>query len=206
MPDYAIPSHSVGYEQIIKKSRFIGYIGHAEDEAMAHAFIQSIRDKFPDARHVCWAFIAGAPGNTTAVSMSDAGEPNGTAGRPMLNVLQHSDVGEIVAVIVRYFGGIKLGTGGLVRAYSSTTTEALKQLETHIKVSQTRMTIDIPYPLENDLRHILEQTTARLVDCQYGEAITFHCDVADDQVESLRQTITNRSKGTAQITTPDTLD
>ncbi|MDO6805248.1 YigZ family protein, partial [Wenyingzhuangia sp. 1_MG-2023] len=109
---YAVPVTPTPHisELEIKRSQFITFVGQASDRAAAEAFIRSVRQLHPQARHVCWAYIAGAP-DTTVMSMSDDGEPSGTAGRPMLKVLQHSGLGEIVVAVVRYFGGIKLGTG-----------------------------------------------------------------------------------------------
>jgi len=115
---YSIPLRVHRVEESILRSRFITSVAHAPDAAAAHAFVQSIREEFPDATHHCWAFVAGPPASTTHIGMSDDGEPGGTAGRPMLTALLHGGAGEIVAVCTRYYGGVKLGTGGLSRAYS----------------------------------------------------------------------------------------
>ncbi|NLG62975.1 MAG: hypothetical protein GX539_12100, partial [Candidatus Cloacimonetes bacterium] len=101
---------------MVQRSRFIATLAHAPDVESARAFIEEVRAEFPDATHNCWAFVAGPPGSTSHVGFSDAGEPHGTAGRPMLDVLLHSGIGEVAAVVTRYFGGVKLGKGGLVRA------------------------------------------------------------------------------------------
>ena len=105
-------------EEIIKRSRFIATVAWAPDVGAAKSFIETIKSEFPDATHNCWAYAAGPPGDTAAVGFSDDGEPHGTAGRPMLNALLHSGIGEAAVVVTRYFGGVKLGSGGLVRAYS----------------------------------------------------------------------------------------
>ena len=121
---YPVPDLALGQfhrvEQTIKRSRFICTAAHVTSPEEAKAFIDQIREEFSDARHNCWAFAAGAPGATAQVGMSDDGEPHGTAGRPMLTVLLHCGVGEIAVVVTRYFGGILLGTGGLIRAYQGT--------------------------------------------------------------------------------------
>src|SRR5690606_7146777 len=104
-----------------------------------------LRAEYPDATHNCWAFVAGPPGDTASIGMSDAGEPHGTAGRPMLDVLLHSDVGEVVAVVTRYFGGTKLGTGGLVRAYGGAVQHALAELPTTLHVERTRLAFTTGY-------------------------------------------------------------
>ncbi len=117
---YPILSRRQKVELEIKKSKFIGHACHTESKATAMAFIALIKSENPQANHNCWAFQAGPPGDSREVGCSDDGEPHGTAGRPMLNVLQHADIGEITVVATRYFGGVKLGTGGLARAYADT--------------------------------------------------------------------------------------
>ena len=99
-----------------------------DDEEGAAALVARLREEFPDANHHCWAFVVGPPGSTARVGSSDAGEPSGTAGRPMLEALVHGPVGDAAAVVVRWFGGVKLGTGGLARAYSGAVRDALEVL------------------------------------------------------------------------------
>ena len=125
---YKIPANQYRHEEIIKRSRFITTLAHASSANEANTFVASIKKEFPDASHNCWAYVAGAPGDTARIGMSDDGEPHGTAGKPMLNVLLHSDIGEIVAVVTRYFGGTKLGSGGLVKAYSGSVKNSLEGL------------------------------------------------------------------------------
>ena len=105
-------------QETIQRSRFITTVSHAPAPTPAHEFVKQIRDEFPDATHNCWAFASGPSGSTSHVRFSDDGEPHNTAGKPMLNTLLHRGVGEIVAVCTRYYGGAKLGTGGLSRAYA----------------------------------------------------------------------------------------
>lgn len=130
--DYMVPALNDGdvfrNELVIKKSRFIASVGHTKGVDEAEAFLNKIRREFPDARHNCHAFNAGRGNETAFIGCSDDGEPKGTAGRPMLNVLVHSGVGEITVVVTRYFGGILLGTGGLVRAYQDSVKEVLDKL------------------------------------------------------------------------------
>ena len=138
MSSFLIPATTTCCEQTIKNSQFICFIAPAASAAVAHEFIAQIKLKYPDARHVCWAFIAGKPKQTTVVSCSDDGEPAGTAGKPMLNVLLHSEIGEVVAVVVRYFGGIKLGAGGLTRAYANTAKQVIDLLEEKVSDKETK--------------------------------------------------------------------
>ena len=125
---YLIPAQTVRVQQEIKRSRFIATVGRATNRKMAMGFIAGVRADYPDANHHGWAFVAGSPHGAPEIGTGDDGEPQGTAGRPMLRVLQYRRIGEIVAVVSRYFGGIKLGTGGLVRAYSGSVQLALEEL------------------------------------------------------------------------------
>lgn len=130
MAEYLIPKSAVVFEEEIKKSRFITYLQHTEGLEQAKAFWAEIKAQHPNARHNCWAAVAGRPTDSQQLGFSDDGEPAGTAGKPMLSALLGSQVGEISAVVVRYYGGILLGTGGLVRAYGNGVQQALKLLET----------------------------------------------------------------------------
>lgn len=142
---YPVPKAVAKAETLVQRSRFIAQLSHAPDAEKARTFVAHVRQQFPDATHHCWAFLCGPPGDTRVVGMSDDGEPHGTAGRPMLQVLLHSGVGQIVAVVTRYFGGRKLGTGGLVRAYSQAVQSALTKLQTEQAVSYQALSLEIPY-------------------------------------------------------------
>lgn len=167
MSSFLIPATTACCEQTIKNSQFIGFIAPAPSAEAAHEFIAKIKLQYPDARHVCWAFIAGKPKQTTLVSCSDDGEPAGTAGKPMLNVLLHSELGEVVAVVVRYFGGIKLGTGGLARAYSSSVTRTIQQTPTCLKIAMQALQITAPYALEDAVRRCLTDWKCQILKVEY---------------------------------------
>ena len=154
---YPIPAGVHRAQETIQRSRFITTLSHAPRAAVAHEFVRQIRDEFPDATHNCWAFAAGPPGSTSHVGLSDDGEPHNTAGKPMLNTLLHSGVGEIVAVCTRYYGGAKLGTGGLSRAYSSGVKLALDALPTEPKIDRVAVEIVIGYENVNDLHRIMTE-------------------------------------------------
>ena len=130
MDSYPAPLGLQQFEQENKRSRFITTVADVDGKAAAKRFIQSVRENFPDANHHCWAMVAGPPDDIYQQDQSDDGEPKGTAGKPMLNVLQHSELGNTAVVVTRYFGGIKLGAGGLVRAYTQSVSSALSQLVT----------------------------------------------------------------------------
>ena len=138
-------------------------LDRARDADSARAVIALVRSELPGATHHCWAFVAGAPGSTRAIGMSDAGEPPGTAGRPMLNVLLGGGVGEVVAVCARWFGGAKLGRGGLARAYASGVKKALEGLQTEVLVARELVGLIVPYAAVDPLRRVLDDLDARTV-------------------------------------------
>lgn len=131
--EFKIPASPVRASETIKKSRFIATVQRASSIKEAKIFIEKIKKEFPDASHNCWAYQTGEPKSSAFVGMSDDGEPRSTAGKPMLTVLINSGIGEIAAVVTRYFGGVKLGTGGLIRAYSGVLQRALANLKTKKK-------------------------------------------------------------------------
>lgn len=129
VPDLA-PGEIHRVEDVIRRSRFIATFARASSTEEARDFLERIRAEHAQATHNCWAYVAGEPGSTAQVGASDDGEPKGTAGRPMLTALLHSGVGEVAVVVTRYFGGILLGTGGLVRAYQGSVKLGLETLPT----------------------------------------------------------------------------
>lgn len=143
-PPYLIPSETARSEIIIKKSRFVTTVSLAQTVAQARDVIAASRAEFPKANHHVYAFRVGFA-KTVTEGMSDDGEPNGTAGRPTLAVLRGSGIGDIVLVTMRFFGGIKLGTGGLARAYTESAQAALGQTKTELKVERQLVGIEMPY-------------------------------------------------------------
>lgn len=200
MSRFLIPPEPPKRAQIdIKRSVFIATAGHAETPEAAHAFIQSIRDEFPDATHNCWAFVAGPPGDSRQIGMSDDGEPHGTAGRPMLNVLLHSHVGEIACVVTRYYGGTKLGTGGLARAYSGAVSAMLDVLSPIERIPRVRCTTTLPYSLHDQFKKILDSQEVLVSDETFGQDIQYALDVPEERVESLREALTQLSLGKCEL-------
>ncbi len=192
---YLIPQDAVRDEQVIKKSRFITHIQHTPSKAAAQDFIAHIKSQYPDARHHCWAYIAGHPTATTAIGFSDDGEPSGTAGKPILNVLQHRGVGEITLVVVRYFGGIKLGAGGLVRAYSSSASLAMDKLNTRLLIPQQTLSLCFNYAQENNIKYLLERFDASIIRADYGEQVTLDIQVAAQDVDACTRQLVHATSG-----------
>ena len=182
----------------VKRSKFMCFAGNAQSKQEADNFIRALRQKHPQASHVCWAYIAGAP-DTTLRSMSDDGEPNGSAGMPMLNVLQHSGIGDIVVAVVRYFGGTKLGTGGLQRAYSSAVSQVLKVLPTRRKVTRVRLDLRYDYCFEASLARLFSRYDVAEVVNNYAEQVMVSVEVAKDELEIFKTDLLNITAGNIQI-------
>lgn len=202
---YFIPAQPVEVSTEVKRSRFIARIAHCQSIEKAFAIIDLTKKRYSDARHHCWAFIACSPLSSSAIRCSDDGEPSGTAGKPILNVLQHSHYGEIICVVSRYFGGIKLGAGGLVRAYSNSAQRALEQLSVTEKVPRSQVTMQLPYPYEAAIRHYLESIHATINNVRYDEQVTFQLAIEKELFEPMMQRTNSLCKGNITIleTAPD---
>lgn len=192
---YYIPLKTVEVTTVIKRSRFITRISHAANAEHAFKLIEQNRQEYPDARHHCWAFIACPPTASTAIRFSDAGEPAGTAGKPILNSLQHSHYGEIICLVSRYFGGIKLGSGGLARAYSGSTQAALKKLPVIEKVNLIPLKIEIPYAFESDIRYYLNSVKAVIHQVDYQHKVIVEFEIAPECINKMKLFCNNKCKG-----------
>ncbi|ABM59526.1 IMPACT family protein [Verminephrobacter eiseniae] len=186
----AAPAHS---ELIIKKSRFIGCVQPMADRASAQAAVAALWRQHPGAAHVCWALRAG--GQSAAV---DDGEPGGTAGRPMLQVLQHQALDAVLASVVRYFGGVKLGAGALLRAYTDTIAQALRDApKVSLQPMQT-LHCQLPYALEGWLRREIEAAGAQLLAVQHGARVTLQLRLPQAQAARLMQRVNDNGQGLVQ--------
>lgn len=165
---------------VIKKSRFLGCVQPVSDRAQAQAIVAGLRQQHPAASHVCWALLAG--GQSAAV---DDGEPSGTAGRPMFEVLRHQDLEGVMATVVRYFGGVKLGAGGLVRAYTDCIAQALMSA-TKIEIVLTKdLHCVAPYALEGLVRREIERSGAGPLTVTHAENVDFRFSLPADSAQSL---------------------
>ena len=171
---------SVSSELLIKKSRFIGCVQPVDGRVAAQAIVAGLRAEHPGAAHVCWALLAG--GQSAAV---DDGEPSGTAGRPMLDVLRHQGLEGVLATVVRYYGGVKLGAGGLVRAYTDCVAQALKTAEKVPIIKLRALHCTVPYALEGLLRREIAAAGGRLDDIRHGDAVHFGFTLADAAADAL---------------------
>jgi uncharacterized YigZ family protein len=201
---YRVPARSVRVEDRIEKSRFIACVARAESAPDARAFVDSLRAEFPDATHHCFAYVAGPPGSSGAVGASDDGEPAGTAGRPMLSVLLNSGVGEIVVVVTRYFGGVKLGKGGLVRAYTGVVQHALRVLETIERVSMLDVRVAVAYAHADAVRRAIERAGGAIVAEAFAADVVLTARVPDDRRDELERALLDATGGGARARWGDT--
>jgi uncharacterized YigZ family protein len=202
---YLIPVQAASFEEEIKKSVFITYLAHTPSIEAAKALVEQIKAKHADARHNCWGFVAGRPEDSMKWGFSDDGEPSGTAGKPILAQLSGSGVGEITAVVTRYSGGIKLGTGGLVKAYGGGVQQALKLLQTIEKKITTELLLELDYGFMPIAQSLLPQFGAQEVSADYSESVKMVVEIEVRQVADFTQTIINKSAAKVQITPLDKL-
>lgn len=157
-----------------------------------------MRAAHPKANHVAYAFLLGDPKSETA-GMSDAGEPRGTAGRPMLAILRGSGVRDVVITVTRYFGGVKLGTGGLARAYGETTRAVLEALPTRPRVSRSLFTVEVPYDLVDVLKNKLRIAGVTITALHYETSVMMDLTIDDEVVESVEEMVADLSRGQCRL-------
>lgn len=196
---YLIPAATHRVEEEILRSRFITTVGHTPTVEAARDFIASVRQEFTDASHNCWAYVVGPPGSTAQIGMSDDGEPHGTAGRPMLTVLLHSEIGDICAVVTRYFGGTLLGKGGLVKAYSGGIQLALTTLPRVEQVPKVEVTILFDYASVSSMQRLLPDFDAELIQEEYATDVSYQLTLPVEQLSPFTAAVTDLTNGQALI-------
>ncbi len=203
MTRYPVPAARHRVEQTIERSRFVCTIDRVAAPEDAQRFIREIGHEFGDATHNCWAYVADAPGSTNRVGMSDDGEPHGTAGRPMLTVLLHSGIGEVAAVVTRYYGGTKLGTGGLVKAYGGAVQLALETLPLAERIDWVTVTVTIGYASVTVAQQQFVRCEAETLEQQYGVDVRYLLRVPRPRIVELREALANATSGEARFELPD---
>lgn len=188
---YPIPKQRIRQETEIRKSRFITTLAPVTDAVQVQAFLNDIKQEFPDASHHCWAFLLGRPKSSAHVGMSDDGEPKGTAGRPMLTVLLHAEVGDVMVIVTRYFGGTKLGTGGLQRAYSDCVKQTLSDLETSQRVNYCSIKLQLDYADFDPLQRQLNQLQALIGKADYTDRIALTVQLPEQHLTQLKHYLGN---------------
>jgi uncharacterized YigZ family protein len=198
-PEYHIPAEAVSTETEIKKSKFITTITAVTSKEEIYPFFQKIREQYTGANHNCFAYIVGNPKSPVDIGFSDDGEPSGTAGKPMLSVLQHNNIGNAAVMVTRFFGGTKLGTGGLVRAYSAAVKMAVEKISLHDFVASRRLQVSIPFQFESTVRHLLATLHLTVIDSKYSEDVLIELDVPEGIVDSFRKKVNDITKGGARF-------
>ncbi|HKI05971.1 MAG TPA: YigZ family protein [Thermoanaerobaculia bacterium] len=186
MASYAAPGAESRAEIREKGSRFLAVIGPAADEAAAKAALAALQREFPDATHHCWAWRLGSPPRERS---ADAGEPAGTAGVPILQVLRGAGLSDVHAVVVRWFGGTKLGKGGLARAYAAAAREAVQGLPVVLRVPLARLAVEVPYEKVGAVKRLLRPPEVELESEEYGAAARLVLTVHEARLEALRETL-----------------
>lgn len=183
------PEGSSREEIEIKKSRFIGYAKKVLSRQEAMEYVSELRDMYPDARHVCWGYVVGDPNNSTNSGCNDDGEPSGTAGKPILSQINYSNIGNVIVVSVRYFGGIRLGAGGLVRAYRESAQKALLALQTVEYVPLSEVNLVCPFNEESQIRRIIDSLSGEISDISYASGVEMIIKLPDSSIAQLQESL-----------------
>lgn len=196
---YPIPAQSHRVEEEIKRSHFITTIGYTPTSEAAREFIAATAAEFADANHNCWAYVVGAPGSTGQIGMSDDGEPHGTAGRPMLTVLLHSGIGDICAVVTRYFGGTLLGKGGLVKAYSGGVQLGLATLPVAERVPTVTVDVMLDYSAITLFKRLLPDFEVEVLQEEYGVDAVYQLKLPEERLDGFSAELATLTNGQALI-------
>ncbi|WP_049723414.1 IMPACT family protein [Gilvimarinus polysaccharolyticus] len=185
-----------------KRSTFTAVLSPAAERETALAQLDALRHERPGASHYCWAYILGAALQPKSMAFSDDGEPSGTAGKPILNVLEHRDAGDCMAVVVRTFGGTKLGAGGLVRAYGAAISGALDIARWRLVTPSVAITIAISFAHEERVRHCLALHNIQVNAAEYLADVTLAVDVPESAVTDLVAELGELTSGAARVNLP----
>jgi uncharacterized YigZ family protein len=196
---YPTPAGEARVELQVKNSRFIGRAAYTPSLESAKAFIEQVKGEEANPSHVVYAFAVGHGASVTH-GMSDAGEPSGTAGRPALAVVKGSGLGDVTVVIVRYFGGTKLGTGGLVKAYTETTQLALAELPVTEKVERQTVEVTVPYSFYEQVKRLIEAHQGQIEAEEFTEAVTFQLTFIVDDLPGFEAALAEASNGRIRVT------
>lgn len=183
---YRVPAGEGRYELREKGSRFRAIVEGADSETAARERLKAYQEEYRDATHVCWAWRIGSPPRE---GRSDAGEPAGTAGTPMLQVLRGSGLSDVLCVVVRWFGGVKLGKGGLARAYAGAVREALVELAVEVRRPVARLRVSLPYDRVGDLKRLIHPPTVEMVEESYGDEVVVTLEVECDRAEEVEEAL-----------------
>ncbi len=194
---YNTVTDTVSAETVVKKSRFIATAIHIESEEDALVHIERLKKQYWDARHNCYAYILGRGGDT--LRFSDDGEPSGTAGKPILEVLKNKELTYTLIVVTRYFGGVLLGTGGLVRAYTDASVLAVKEAEDSGKLAcmtlMKKLSVETGYEMSGKVQYLLAESDVLTLSSDYGEKVVYNVAVRSAEVSGFTDKITDVTNG-----------
>ncbi len=196
---YRVPRHRARFEQEIEKSRFIGIVAPVSTAGDFENELEDLRVEFKDATHHCWAYVLGDPDGRPKMRFDDAGEPPGTAGRPILQVLQRRKVGDALVVVVRFFGGVKLGAGGLVRAYSGTASRVLDEVELSTLTPRVPLLVRLGYGDEQNVRRILARLGIEIVSADYSRGVVLTVRASPEESAVVRDEVSQMTRGRARF-------
>lgn len=196
---YLVANNQVIEEIVVNRSRFICYLAPCTSIEDVKIFLKDIQQQHPQASHHCYAYLSDRADSSQHYGFSDDGEPSGTAGKPMLTVLQGHGVGEVCAVVVRYFGGTKLGTGGLQRAYGGSVRQALTLLKSKIKIPMVSRTLACQYTQMNDVLHVIEKAKGLIIEQNFSDNIELLVKLPQESLEIIEQQIQVISSGSITL-------
>lgn len=200
---YTELADAVEHLLVEKNSEFICYLQPVTSREAALQWLAQYRQQYSDANHVCWAYIIGNTRQPQTQAFSDDGEPSGTAGKPMLHVLTERELGNCLAVVVRYFGGVKLGAGGLVRAYSAAVSQAASKAILRDVSPSMPLNLSVSFAFETRLRQLIQQYQGVLEQVAYSDVVTLQASVPQDAVQALCDQLINETAGSVVIGKPE---
>lgn len=196
---FPIAINNVEDELIVNRSRFICYLRPCSDIAQAKSMLKELQQQHPQASHHCHAFLTKAVSDSQGYGFSDDGEPSGTAGKPMLLALQGGGIGQVCAIVVRYFGGAKLGTGGLQRAYGGSVRQALAFLQSKLKIAMVHKTLACQYSQVDDVLHLLRQVEGQVITQDYQQTVIFTLAIPSQKLALMQDKLHTLSSGQLQL-------
>ncbi len=186
----------------VKRSRFMAFVYPISQKSDVSDHLAKLKPIYADARHYCWAYIIGHPEQSQAGGFSDDGEPSGTAGKPILNVLMQRKVGNATCIVVRYFGGTKLGAGGLVRAYSHAASGAMNNCQLKVIYPSTTISLQVDHASEERVRRLCRLMGITGIEVEYREAVIMHVALYTSQLLEFQQRLADATDGQATILPP----
>ncbi len=198
-PRYPIPARRYRAEIEVERSRFITTVQEVTSPEAAQEFVAQLKAEFPDANHNCWAYLVGPPGSTDRIGLSDDGEPHGVAGKPMLTTLQHSGLGDTAVVVTRYFGGIKLGKGGMVKAYTAAVKTALEKIPRAQRIAWVHLVVCLEYSLLAALQRRLPDYEAEELSCNYADKVSLDLRLPEEQQAAFAEWFIDLTAGQGEL-------